>query len=150
MSETGTGEKIQSCSDAFAKILEQVVKASESGSFDVEIKADHLAAGEADLARELSKTLSNYKTANEYNLMKYRLASDALGIALWDMDVVGGDPVNPNNTFTWSKEFRHMLGFSDERDFLNVLSSWSERLHPEDMRPKLTPNLKPSRMLQQP
>jgi PAS domain S-box-containing protein len=70
--------------------------------------------------------------ATEYDLMKYKLTSDALGIALWDMDVVSGDPVNPNNKFMWSQEFRHMLGFNDEADFPNILSSWSDRLHPKD------------------
>ncbi|MDR0443377.1 MAG: response regulator [Treponema sp.] len=68
----------------------------------------------------------------EYDLMKYRLTSDALGIAHWDMDVVDGDPINPNNQFTWSQEFRDMLRFNDEHDFPNILSSWSDRLHPED------------------
>ncbi len=70
--------------------------------------------------------------ANEYDLMKYKLASDALGIAHWDMEVIGKDPINPNNTFTWSPEFRRMLGFEGIEDFPDVLSSWSERLHPED------------------
>jgi len=69
---------------------------------------------------------------NEYDIMKYKLANDALHIALWDMDVVSADPINPNNKFTWSQEFRQMLGFSDESDFPNVLFSWSNRLHPED------------------
>ena len=68
----------------------------------------------------------------EYEIMKYKLANDALSVALWDMDVVDGDPINPHNTFTWSQEFRHMLGFSDENDFPNKLLSWSDRLHPED------------------
>ncbi|MDR0496121.1 MAG: PAS domain-containing protein, partial [Treponema sp.] len=38
----------------------------------------------------------------------------------------------PDNRLTWSKEFRHMLGFTDEADFPNVLSSWSNRLHSDD------------------
>jgi PAS domain S-box-containing protein len=68
----------------------------------------------------------------EYDIQKYKLTSDALNIALWDMQVMSSDPVNPNNKFTWSREFRTMLGFTDENDFPNVLSSWSDRLHPED------------------
>jgi len=70
--------------------------------------------------------------SNEYDIMKYKLSNDALNIALWDMDVVSKDPVNPTNTFTWSPEFRQMLGFTDENDFPNLLHSWSDRLHPED------------------
>jgi PAS domain S-box-containing protein len=76
--------------------------------------------------------MHNYQDALEYDQMKYRLASKALGIAHWDMDVVDGDPVNPDNRFTWSQEFRQMLGFADEREFPNILSSWSSRLHPDD------------------
>jgi signal transduction histidine kinase/DNA-binding response OmpR family regulator len=74
---------------------------------------------------------------NEYEIMKYKLANDALNIALWDMDVESADPINPNNKFTWSNEFRQMLGFSDESDFPNMLHSWSGRLHPEDKKKTL-------------
>ncbi|MDR2581344.1 MAG: response regulator [Fibromonadaceae bacterium] len=81
---------------------------------------------------EMLSELERCRAAMEYDLMKYKLTSDTLGIALWDMDVVSGDPINPNNKFTWSQEFRNMLGFSDESDFPNVLYSWSDRLHPED------------------
>jgi PAS domain S-box-containing protein len=48
------------------------------------------------------------------------------------MTVIAGDPVNPKNEFWWSEQFRTMLGFIDERDFPNVLDSWSSRLHPDD------------------
>ena len=66
------------------------------------------------------------------NILKYELAGNALGIALWDMEVNSADPINPKNVFTWSDEFRHKLGFNDERDFPNILQSWSDRLHPDD------------------
>ncbi|MCL2028990.1 MAG: ATP-binding protein, partial [Deltaproteobacteria bacterium] len=70
--------------------------------------------------------------AVEYDIMKYKLTSDALNIALLDMDVAGPDFVNPKNKISWSREFRQMLGFSGEGDFPGVLESWSSRLHPED------------------
>jgi PAS domain S-box-containing protein len=71
--------------------------------------------------------------ACEYELMKYKLTSRALDIAHWDMDVVDHEHlVDPGNRFTWSQEFREMLGFKDEDDFPNVLHSWSDLLHPED------------------
>ena len=118
--------------------LERLVKASEAGNFGITLDAGHLSKRDAEAVRLLSTALENYKSNIEYDLMKYMLTSQALGVALWDMDVVGGDPVNPNNKFTWSQEFRYMLGFSDERDFPNVLSSWSDRLHPEDKERTLT------------
>ena len=68
----------------------------------------------------------------ELQLLKLNLMTDAAKIGLWDMDVVAEDPVNSNNIFMWSQEFRQMLGYSDVNDFPNILSSWSDRLHPED------------------
>ena len=70
----------------------------------------------------------------EYDLMKYKLANDALNIALWDMVVVDADPFDPENELIWSLELRNMLGFSDESDFPNGLKSWIDRLHPEDRK----------------
>ncbi|MDO8210857.1 PAS domain-containing methyl-accepting chemotaxis protein [Conexibacter sp. CPCC 206217] len=63
--------------------------------------------------------------------MRLELVLAASGMALWDMEVVAGDPVNPDNAFRWSPEFRAMLGFTDERDFPDVLDAWASRLHPD-------------------
>lgn len=57
--------------------------------------------------------------------------SSNIKMGLWDMQVVGGDVTSPDNVFTWSQDYRHMLGFEDENDFPNVLSSWADRLHPD-------------------
>ena len=67
-----------------------------------------------------------------WQLAKLNMMVKASKIGLWDMAVIKDDPVNPNNTFMWSDEFRSMLGFTDETDFPNILSSWSNRLHPDD------------------
>ncbi|MDM5280355.1 PAS domain-containing protein [Paenibacillus silvae] len=63
---------------------------------------------------------------------RYDLVNRALVEAPWDMTVVAGDVVNPDNEFWWSPQFRKELGFNNEEDFPNVFSSWSSRLHPED------------------
>ena len=70
--------------------------------------------------------------ATEYDLVKYKLANDALNIALWDMDISVPDPVSPDNKITWSQELRTMLGFSDENDFPNTIEAFASRFHPED------------------
>ena len=73
----------------------------------------------------------------KYELLKYELTREALRIGLWQIDVTtkdqlySEDPENPF-AFTWSQEFRRMLGFSDEEDFPNLFSSWGDRLHPQD------------------
>jgi PAS domain S-box-containing protein len=76
--------------------------------------------------------LAHARKLNELQLAKLNLVVKASKIGLWDMEVVQDDPINPSNTFVWSDEFRHMLGYTDENDFPNVLSSWSNLLHPED------------------
>ena len=113
--------------------LSRLIDAGEEGNYNITLSDSGLSGKEAEVIRQVNKAISNYRLATEYNLMKYKLTSDALGVALWDMDVVGGDPVNPKNKFTWSQEFRHMLGFTNEQDFPNITSSWSDRLHPDDV-----------------
>jgi methyl-accepting chemotaxis protein len=54
------------------------------------------------------------------------------GVGLWDAVFPNGQALHPDTIWTWSAEFRKMLGFTDERDFPNVAESWSSRLHPED------------------
>jgi len=116
----------------FSGMLERLSESGEKDIFEFTAGNERLSRKDAEDAAALKKILEKIKAAHDYDLMKYRLTSDALGVALWDMDVVDGDPVNPQNSFTWSKEFRQMLGFTDERDFPNVTSSWSDRLHPDD------------------
>ena len=53
--------------------------------------------------------------------------------APWDMEVVEGNTDPALNKWWWSNQFRHALGFQNESDFPNVMSSWSDRLHPEDV-----------------
>ncbi|MCL2808435.1 MAG: ATP-binding protein [Treponema sp.] len=71
---------------------------------------------------------------NELQIAKLKLAVHATKIGLWDMEIVRDDPVNPNNVFNWSDEFRYMLGYFSEEDFPNLLHSWSDLLHPEDKK----------------
>ena len=125
------GENSKNTKGLFGE-LERLAVAGDKGDYSISLNSNGLSQRDAEVAGLINKALGNYRASMEYDLMKYRLTSDALGVALWDMDVVGGDPVNPKNKFTWSQEFRHMLGFSDERDFPNITSSWSDRLHPED------------------
>ncbi len=67
-----------------------------------------------------------------YTLRRYELIDSILTEGSWNMKVINDDLINPKNEFWWSNQFRHLLGFEDERDFPNVLSSWADRLHPED------------------
>jgi len=79
---------------------------------------------EAELARAHEK--------NELQLTKLNAAVKATKIGLWDVVIVDNNPSNPANVFSWSDEFRYMLGYADETDFPNVFESWADRLHPDD------------------
>jgi PAS domain S-box-containing protein len=66
------------------------------------------------------------------SLERFELVRELLSDGLWDIEIVGGDALNPANTVWWSQQLRRMLGFNDENDFPNTLDAWSSRLHPED------------------
>lgn len=90
------------------------------------------------LGMAIPKALASAKNAREANQgaqgdadVRLDLILQAQKVGLWDMVVDAGNPVSPKNAFTWTQEFRSMLGFSDENDFPNVLESWSNRLHPD-------------------
>jgi PAS domain-containing protein/uncharacterized protein YoxC len=89
--------------------------------------------GGTDQVARLERELIAARTELDYVNERYQLMIAASNIGLWDLHVIAGDPVNPSSEFWWSDNFRHMLGFNDIHDFPNVLSSWSERLHPDDL-----------------
>lgn len=87
------------------------------------------------LGMAIPKALANFNSAKiedsgdadiQLNLV---LAASKMG--LWDMIVDAGNPVSPKNAFTWTPEFRAMLGYTDENDFPDILESWSNQLHPD-------------------
>src|SRR5690606_33529085 len=57
------------------------------------------------------------------------------GVGLWDAILYEGDAMHPKAKWTWSPEFRRLVGFPDEASFPNVVQSWTDRLHPEDIGP---------------
>ncbi|AHD09118.1 methyl-accepting chemotaxis protein [Phaeobacter gallaeciensis] len=59
------------------------------------------------------------------------------GVGLWDAILHEGDAADPSSKWWWSGEFRRLLGFDpdDEAAFPNEMTSWSDRLHPEDVEP---------------
>lgn len=68
---------------------------------------------------------------------RFDLIRRATSDGLWDMVVPDGS-INMNQEIWWSDQVRVLLGFQDESDFPNVLSSWADRLHREDRDRTLT------------
>ncbi|MCL2636798.1 MAG: ATP-binding protein [Oscillospiraceae bacterium] len=84
------------------------------------------------LSTTIEQRLTKLNEDNNLQLAKLNLAVQATHIGLWDMEIIEHDPINPDNNFMWSDDFRNMLGYFTEEDFPNVLKSWSDRLHPDD------------------
>jgi methyl-accepting chemotaxis protein len=61
------------------------------------------------------------------------LLDDASGIGLWEAVLHQGDAMHPQSRWTWSPEFRRLVGFQTVEEFPNVVQSWSDRLHPDDV-----------------
>ena len=65
-------------------------------------------------------------------LMRFELINQASSVGLWDMIVDPDKAVGGENEIWWSPQLRTLLGFTDEKDFPNVLEAWQSRIHPED------------------
>ncbi len=80
----------------------------------------------------VNEALERLHKQNKYMSVCMNLMHHSMNTAFWDMDIEDGDPLNPKNAFSWTDEFRHLLGYQNEQDFPNVMNSWSSSLHPED------------------
>ncbi|MCW6512875.1 methyl-accepting chemotaxis protein [Lichenifustis flavocetrariae] len=63
------------------------------------------------------------------------LLDDACGVGLWEAVLFQGDAMHAKSIWTWSPEFRRLLGYESESEYPNVVQSWSDRLHPDDVAP---------------
>ena len=63
------------------------------------------------------------------------LLDEACGIGLWEAVLHQADAMHAQSRWTWSPEFRRLIGYEQEAQFPNVVQSWSDRLHPDDVAP---------------
>jgi PAS domain S-box-containing protein len=82
--------------------------------------------------RERENELARAHELNKLQLAQLNLVVHASKIGLWDMQVVQDDPANPSNPIIYSDELRSMVGYSNEKDFPNILGTWIDLLHPDD------------------
>ncbi|MEW4370557.1 methyl-accepting chemotaxis protein [Paenibacillus kandeliae] len=84
------------------------------------------------VVHHVNYALDHVHKQNKYLSVCMKLTHKSMNTAFWDLAIEGGDPLNPDNVFFWTDELRHLLGYKDETDFPNVMSSWSSALHPDD------------------
>ena len=68
-------------------------------------------------------------------LERSNLLDEACGIGLWEAVLHNGDALHAQSLWTWSAEFRRLVGYTDVHSFPNVVQSWSDKLHPDDVAP---------------
>ena len=103
-------------------ILEELVLTSENVPVDVHIFKTDAVDDEGTPVWAITMRFSW-----EYENLK--LINKAINSGLWYFDCNERGEIS---RVVWSKDFRHMLGYTDVVDFPNELSSWSDKLHPDD------------------
>jgi len=78
------------------------------------------------------KELEQMLAHNQSQLTKLNLMVKAANIGLWDFEVQNDDPFNPLNPHTYTDNYRNLLGYTNEKDFPNVMGSWRSIVHPDD------------------
>lgn len=109
-----------------------------SGGIAGLLRTSRARADEAQVASEsFSEQLSTVQAEVDRLRTRFDLVRKATSDGLWDM-LNPDQPIGMDHEIWWSEQFRNLLGFQDETDFPNVLSSWIDRLHPEDKDRVLT------------
>ena len=77
--------------------------------------------------RTNTRTLELERLREELNAVRERteLLDTSCGVGLWQAVLHNEDAFDPKSAWTWSPEFRRLLGYSSEADFPNVCQSWS-------------------------
>lgn len=103
--------------------------------FQVAVKRERSSDGTRQkLAGMLLNISVDVAHESEYDIVmtRFNLSREMLNDGLWDLQIINGDPLHPNNVFWWSPQFRKLLGFETVEEFPDVIDSWASRLHPDD------------------
>ncbi len=84
----------------------------------------------------VTETIPNEETHLQNELenlqIRFDLVSKSSSEGLWDMTYPANGELLPETPFWWSDQFRQLLGYTDVKDFPNILDSWASRLHPDE------------------
>jgi len=89
----------------------------------------HLKAIDDARTAQLAQDRLEALEALEHETTALKLVHEILRSGMWTMEF---DQQGQMSSVSWSQEFRAMIGYRDEEDFPNRLSSWSDLLHPDD------------------
>ncbi|WP_104749833.1 methyl-accepting chemotaxis protein [Helicobacter cynogastricus] len=87
---------------------------------------------QASLTQEIQALRKAHKELEEQHFISQSMVDTSLS-GQWYMPYPANGQVDGNTPFLCSKRFRQMLGFQNEQEFPSVLSSWADRIHPDDV-----------------
>ncbi len=87
--------------------------------------------GPSRMARELAQAKAELAEVRS----RVAVLDTHAGVGLWEAVLHNADALAPESQWTWSAEFRRLMGFQSIAEFPNVVQSWSDRLHPDDRAP---------------
>lgn len=90
-------------------------------------------SGSMRLLKERLQSLNNKVSVLEDKEAQLTLYQNHAGVGLWNCEIVKGDATDSASQWYWSPEFRRLIGYKSETDFPNVMTSWSDLLHPDDL-----------------
>jgi PAS domain S-box-containing protein len=76
--------------------------------------------------------------AVEYEVVNYKQAFDAMGIAMWRLDVKNPELTSTENKVMWSKEFLQLFGYEDNGEFPQTIVGFFDLVHPDDRQEALS------------
>jgi len=131
---------INATKNGYDKFVTELNLKDKSSIFDIEFRripyensyAIIAYAHDITEARLRELELINAHSVQELQLAKINLINKAARIGLWELETNSDDSMNIKNIITYSAEFREILGYDNESDFPNVLSSFHDCLHPDD------------------
>ena len=123
-----SGKKLEQVSEVLDFCSDIIVSFLRKRNLMERLRQEEINRSTAELQLRIAKMEKTMAARAQENL---DMINNIIGSGMWymDFDLEG----NMIGVF-WSDTFRQMLGFQDTIDFPNELSSWSDRLHPEDVR----------------
>ena len=112
----------------WVSVLQRLRQQQQQGQQDCQQQLEQANANVTTLQQQYDNLRQDFDNLSG----RVDLVNQAMSNGLWDQHVTPGDPLDAQQPVWWSPQFRRLLGFSDERDFPNVLGSWLGRLHRED------------------
>ncbi len=110
-------------------LLESNIETYAKNETTTLIDTTNLTGDEKELADLMNTIIDNLKINNQKKDLRIDIINNSVSSGLWQMKI---DENLQVTKAIWSDDFRRMIGFNSEKDFPNILSSWSERLHPDD------------------